>query len=165
RSSGFLYSENISTPNKVRANSCMGGNRLSRLPRSDQGKGHTDMGRGAESDGGNGGISRRAFLGRAGAAGAVAMVPGAMLVPSARAAHELAQLRTFTAAQAATLEAVLERLIPTDATGPGAKEANVLRYVDWALAGELGAYKDAYLSGLAALDAYSQASQGAPFAN
>ena len=123
------------------------------------------MGRGAESDGGQGGLSRRAFLGRAGAAGAVAMVPGAMLAPSARAAHELAQLRTFTAAQAATLEAVLERLIPTDATGPGAKEANVLRYVDWALAGELGAYKDAYVAGLAALDAYSQASQGAPFAS
>ena len=38
---------------------------------------------------------------------------------------------------------MLERLLPTDATGPGAKEANVLRYIDWSLAGELAVFKGA----------------------
>jgi gluconate 2-dehydrogenase gamma chain len=58
---------------------------------------------------------------------------------------------------------VLERLIPTDATGPGAKEALVLRYIDRALAGQLAAFKDAYVAGLASLDAYSASTRGGPF--
>jgi gluconate 2-dehydrogenase gamma chain len=111
-------------------------------------------------------LSRAQLLKRAGVAGAAAAVPGAVLAPPAVAADShFAQLKALTAAEAATLEAVLERLIPTDATGPGAKEANVLRYIDWALAGELSLFRDPYSAGLAALDAYSVSTQGAPFAS
>src|SRR5690349_601212 len=112
-------------------------------------------------------LSRGLLIKRGGAMAVATAVGVPAALPAEVEAANLAadQLKALSAAEAATLEAVLERLIPSDATGPGAKEANVLRYIDWALAGELGAYKDAYLAGLAALDAYSQASQGAPFAN
>jgi gluconate 2-dehydrogenase gamma chain len=59
---------------------------------------------------------------------------------------------------------VLERLLPSDATGPGAKEANVLRYIDWSLAGELSVFRGPYASALAAIDAYATQSFGAAFA-
>ena len=122
------------------------------------------MGQRAEGDGEGPGLSRRTFLRRAGAAGAVAMVPAGVMAPVAAAAAT-DPLRTFTPEQATTLEAVLERLIPSDATGPGAKEAKVLRYVDWALAGQLGAFKDAYVAGLAGLDAYATRTRGGAFAS
>jgi gluconate 2-dehydrogenase gamma chain len=111
-------------------------------------------------------LSRAELLKRAGVVGVAAAVPvGAFSAAPAAAESQFAQLKALTAAEAATLEAVLERLIPTDATGPGAKEANVLRYIDWSLAGELSIFRDPYSAGLAALDAYSQSSQGAPFAS
>jgi gluconate 2-dehydrogenase gamma chain len=112
-------------------------------------------------------LSRGELLKRAGVAGAVAAVPAGAFAGGAAASAELefAQLKTLTPAEATTLEAVLERLIPTDASGPGAKEANVLRYVDWSLAGEISMFRDPYSAGLAALDAYSRSNQGAPFAS
>jgi gluconate 2-dehydrogenase gamma chain len=64
-----------------------------------------------------------------------------------------------------TLESVLARIIPSDEIGPGAPEAQVLRYVCRALdsdyAGEISAYRD----GIAALDACSQATHGTRFAS
>ena len=62
------------------------------------------------------------------------------------------------------LEAIVARLIPTDANGPGATEARAARYIDRALAGVLSSSRQAYTSGLAALDAYAQSSRGKPFA-
>ena len=123
------------------------------------------MGQRAEGGGEPPGLSRAAFLRRASAAGAVAMVPAGVLAPAVEAAAAPEPLQSLTTAQAATLEAVLERLIPSDANGPGAKEAMVLRYVDRALAGEQAAYKDAYVSGLAALDAYAGSTHGGAFAS
>jgi gluconate 2-dehydrogenase gamma chain len=112
-------------------------------------------------------LSRAQLLKRAGVVGAAAAVPAGVFGPAAAVAADshFAQLKALTAAEATTLEAVLERLIPTDATGPGAKEANVLRYVDWALAGELSLFRDPYSAALAALDAYSVSTQGAQFAS
>jgi gluconate 2-dehydrogenase gamma chain len=110
-------------------------------------------------------LSRAELLKRAGIVGAGAVAAGAFTAAPASAEPEFAQLKTLTPAEATTLEAALERLIPTDASGPGAKEANVLRYIDWALAGELSMFRDPYSAALAALDSYSQSSQGAPFAS
>ena len=72
-------------------------------------------------------------------------------------------LETLTAAEADILEAVVARLIPTDASGPGATEAKAAHYIDRALGGALASARDAYSGGLAALDAYARSSRGAPF--
>jgi gluconate 2-dehydrogenase gamma chain len=73
-------------------------------------------------------------------------------------------LKSLTAAEAATLDAVLQRLLPTDATGPGAKEANVIRYIDWSLAGDLAVFRGPYASAIASVDAYATQLFGQPFA-
>jgi len=120
-------------------------------------------------------FSRRQLLKRAGLVGAAAMAtPIGTLVPSPGAAQSTAQgqatigrgqpLETLTAAEAETLEAITARLIPSDANGPGAVEAQAARYIDRALGGALASSHDAYRSGLAALDGYARMSKGAPFA-
>jgi gluconate 2-dehydrogenase gamma chain len=109
-------------------------------------------------------LSRGELLKRAGVLSAAAAVPGGLVATSeAKAAEQLEPLKALTAAEAATLEAVLERLIPSDATGPGAKEANVLRYIDWALAGERSMFRDSYTTALSAIDAYAQSKWGGAF--
>jgi gluconate 2-dehydrogenase gamma chain len=109
-------------------------------------------------------FSRREWLRRAGFVGAAAtVVPIAFLrgqVPGGRREP----LATLSAAEGETLEAVVARLIPSDDTGPGATEARAAQYIDRALGGALSSSRDAYGSGLAALDAYAQATRRAPFA-
>jgi len=120
-------------------------------------------------------LSRRLLLKRAGLVGAAAMAtPIATLVPSPAVAQSAAQgqsaigrgrvLETLSAAEAETLEALTARLIPSDANGPGALEAQAARYIDRALGGALASSHDAYRSGLAAVDAYAQMSKGSLFA-
>jgi gluconate 2-dehydrogenase gamma chain len=72
-------------------------------------------------------------------------------------------LENLTATQADLLEAIVARLIPTDANGPGATEARAAHYIDRALGGALASSHQTYTSGLAALDAYSRSSRGKPF--
>jgi gluconate 2-dehydrogenase gamma chain len=108
----------------------------------------------------------RGLLIKRGGARAVATavgVPAVLPAESEAASAAADQLKALSAAEAATLEAVLERLIPSDATGPGAKEANVLRYIDWSLAGDLSVFRAPYTAGLASIDAYSTAKFGAAF--
>jgi len=120
-------------------------------------------------------LSRRQLLKRAGLVGAAAMAtPIATLVPSPAVAQSAAQgqsaigrgrvLETLSAAEAETLEALTARLIPSDANGPGALEAQAARYIDRALGGALASSHDAYRSGLAAVDAYARMSKGSLFA-
>ena len=71
---------------------------------------------------------------------------------------------SLTEAEAQALAAVHARLIPSDDTGPGAVEANVLRFVDWALDGALAVHQEQYTRGLAALDAWATSRRGAVFA-
>ena len=73
-------------------------------------------------------------------------------------------LENLTAADADILDAVVARLIPTDANGPGATEARAAHYIDRALGGALAASRPAYTTGLAALDTYARTSRGKPFA-
>src|SRR4029077_13661578 len=79
-------------------------------------------------------------------------------------ATRLEALETLTAVEADTLEAIVARLIPTDANGPGATEARAAHYIDRALTGPLGGSRGAYAAGLAAIDAYAESTKGAAFA-
>jgi gluconate 2-dehydrogenase gamma chain len=69
----------------------------------------------------------------------------------------------FTTTQGRTVDAVAERFIPADALGPGAREAGVVFYIDRALAGPYVEQREVYRAGLAALDAYCQATHGGAF--
>jgi len=122
------------------------------------------------------GLSRRELLKRAGLTGAAAMLPSALSPPAhaaptlsaaaqapAAAAIPREPLEALTAAEADILEAVCARLIPTDEHGPGAKEARAAHYIDRALAGFLAPSRQAYATGLAAIDRAAMASHGAAF--
>ncbi len=103
-------------------------------------------------------ISRRDALKRVGIASAAAAVPIDAIAQATRAPFE-----TLTAAEGATLEAIVARLIPTDANGPGATEARAARYIDRALGGFLASSRDIYRVGLAAIEGYASTFKGAPF--
>lgn len=124
-------------------------------------------------------MSRRELLKRVGLVGAAASVPAKMLAPVAAAPVAVALetlapqaatstpapegLETLTAAESSTLEAIVARLIPTDADGLGAAEAHAGHYIDRALGGALASSRELYRAGLAALDRYARTSKGAPF--
>ena len=73
-------------------------------------------------------------------------------------------LETLSATEADILEAVCARLIPSDETGPGAREARAAHYIDRSLAGALSASREAYRTGLTGLDARAQRLKGQAFA-
>jgi gluconate 2-dehydrogenase gamma chain len=130
--------------------------------------------------------ARRAFLKGAAAAGAIA---GAAVVPQAipeamaeshekrerhkTAAADVAENPThmhaghgafFNDEDALTVAAFAERLMPGAPGMPGARDADVLNYIDLALAGAYADLQDFYRRGLAQLDAYCHETQQAPFA-
>ena len=121
--------------------------------------------------------ARRAFLlGAAVGAGAVA---GATLVPDALAqTHDASTTGTgpahshaggpglgafFNSEDAATVTAFTERLVPGAAGKPGARDADVLNYIDLALAGAYADLQYFYRRGLASLDAYCHKAYKEPF--
>jgi len=122
-------------------------------------------------------FSRRDLLKGAGVVGAAAVAsPIDLFTPAdavagaeptaaqaATAARAREAFETLTASEADILEAIVARLIPTDALGPGAKEARAAHYIDRALGGSLSASRQAYASGLAALDNYARSSKGKAF--
>jgi hypothetical protein len=103
-------------------------------------------------------VSRRDVLKRVGIAGAATAVPLDALAQAAREPFE-----TLTAAEGATLDAIVARLIPTDANGPGAAEARAARYIDRALGGFLAPFLVAYRGGLSEIESYARTVKGAPF--
>jgi gluconate 2-dehydrogenase gamma chain len=112
-----------------------------------------------------GDLTRRELLKRAGlvvgAAVVVPVVPAAAAQPQASAPQET--LKTLTRLEYDTLDAICSRIIPTDATGSGAREARAARFVDWGLAGALANTRGLYAAGLAAVEAHAIASKGAAF--
>ena len=122
------------------------------------------------------GFSRRDLLRVGLASAAVAAAPSNVLVSSegippalqnSASNATLAAQQPFdplSAAEAETLEAIVARLIPTDANGPGAAEARAARYIDRALGAALASFRQAYAAGLSAVDQYARMSKGAPFA-
>ena len=101
-------------------------------------------------------ITRRDILRGAGIVGATAVAAPASLLSTpvtadpAQATPAPAQPRAreafenLTATEADLLEAVVDRLVPSDAIGPGAKEARAAHYIDRALGGALAASRQSY---------------------
>jgi len=118
--------------------------------------------------------SRREFLVRAavGAGAAAAAGAGAGLVPGASGQEQMGQMAAgasapgqqhpsgsehgafFNHAEAATIAAITERIMPSAPDKPGARDADVLNYIDLALAGAYAELQDFYRRGLASLDAH-----------
>jgi gluconate 2-dehydrogenase gamma chain len=71
----------------------------------------------------------------------------------------------FTAAERQSLEAMVSRIIPADANGPGALEAGCARYIESALGDAYQSQKSAYSKGLAVLDSYAKSKTGKAFAS
>jgi gluconate 2-dehydrogenase gamma chain len=69
----------------------------------------------------------------------------------------------FNDEHAATVEAFAERLMPGAPGKPGARDANVINYIDLALAGPYADQQDFYRRGLAQLDAYCRKTYSQPF--
>jgi gluconate 2-dehydrogenase gamma chain len=125
-------------------------------------------------------VARREFL--AGAALGAGVVASAGLLPEASAQTHAppAAARTpapahvhsngdghgafFNDADAETVVAFTERLMPGAPGKPGAGDAGVLNYIDLALAGAYADLQDFYRRGLAQLDAYCRKTCGGPFA-
>ena len=119
----------------------------------------------------DGWISRRDLLKQATATGALAAVslplqgqgsPGAAGPSAAAPARE--PLENLTPAESDVLEALVARLVPSDATSPGAAEARAAHYIDRALGGALAPSRETYRQGLAAIDALALSSHGDRFA-
>ncbi len=93
--------------------------------------------------------------------------PGAQVRQAATLAAQRddAQFAFFNGDQARTVAAFAERLWPGEPGKPGATDADVLNYIDLALAGPYTDQRDLYRRGLAALDAYTQATYGQAFAD
>ena len=122
-------------------------------------------------------ISRRDLLKRAAAVGASPLATKSYLGPAFQGGHDVRPeradlhdgmggrepLENLTASEADLLDAVVARLIPTDAAGPGATEARAVRYIDRALGGPLASSRPAYTSGLAALDRFARSLHGKSF--
>lgn len=72
--------------------------------------------------------------------------------------------RFFTSAEARTVEAMCDQIIPAD-QDPGAKWAGVVRYIDRQLAGFFRAHQKTYRLGIAAVDRTSLALHAAAFAD
>ena len=117
-------------------------------------------------------ISRRELLKAAGAAAAGAAAPARASAEKPAIVERLdggqqaaapAPLESLTADEAELLTAIVARLIPSDANGPGAVEAGAVTYIYRALAGPLAASREAYRRGLVALERYARRSRGGPF--
>jgi gluconate 2-dehydrogenase gamma chain len=83
--------------------------------------------------------------------------------PSLAEQRDDAQYAFFNVEQADTVAAIAERFWPGAPGKPGAGDADVLNYIDLALAGAYMDQQDFYRRGLQALDAYTQDEYGQPF--
>ena len=70
----------------------------------------------------------------------------------------------LSSTERATLEAIAERLIPTDELGPGAVDAGAVVYIERALDGPHAKHADAYAAGIAAVDGAAATRHGSAFA-
>src|ERR1700674_2317930 len=113
--------------------------------------------------------SRREFLvrgaGGAGAAAGAGLVPdaiaqnheqmeGGAATPGAQHPSGSEHGAFFNHADAATIAAFTERIMPSAPGKPGARDADVLNYIDLALSGAYAEMQDFYRRGIASLDAH-----------
>lgn len=104
-------------------------------------------------------VSRRDLLEGSAAAIVCAFVPA-----SAVRLAEAATPEVFTPEERRCLQAMVSRIIPTDANGPGALESGCAVYIESALRDAYRSQTPAYNAGLAALDSYAVARRGKSFA-
>jgi hypothetical protein len=102
------------------------------------------------------------------ALGATALLPwlseeGLAEYAAIQAKKAAPRLRVLTAAQYATVEALVEAIIPTDERSPGARDARVADYIDLLLGEADAPLRQQWLAGLAALDAEAGKRFAAPF--
>jgi gluconate 2-dehydrogenase gamma chain len=116
------------------------------------------------------GVSRRDLFKRAGLAGAALTIPVTPALPEqakpaapAAAAPKREPVENLTAAEADMLEAICARIIPSDANGPGAREARAAHFIDRGLGGALKESREAYRAGFVSFDRYCRSSRGAAF--
>jgi gluconate 2-dehydrogenase gamma chain len=102
-------------------------------------------------------LGRRSFL-AAGISGAVTGV-----IAGFRRSERKGAWRFFTAAEAETVEAIAEQIIPADRDA-GARQARVVDYIDIQLTRHFKRYQKAYRQGLAGVDRASRAKFGKRFA-
>ena len=98
------------------------------------------------------GISRRSVL---------ASVPLVQISPLAATAASITP--AFSADQMKLIEAVIDRLIPSDELGPGAREAGVPSYLERSFAGYLSREKVAFCEGLDAMETAARARYNSSF--
>jgi hypothetical protein len=116
-----------------------------------------------------GGVSRRAALRTFGATVGLSAAWPYLSEPAAEAfaliqkRQPAPKLAFLTPLQYATVDAVTETIIPADDHSPGAKAARVADYIDLLLSESDAATKDAWTTGLVALDQASTARFKAPF--
>lgn len=116
------------------------------------------------------GISRRTALRTLGAgAGAAALLPwlsdeGLLAFVEVQRRVGPPAPKVVPAPSFATLQALVEAIIPTDDRSPGAREARVADYIDLLLSESDDAVKAQWLGGLEAIDAEATARFGSPLA-
>jgi hypothetical protein len=115
------------------------------------------------------GVSRRAAIKALGAgAGTVALLPwlsddGLLAFGRIQDAQIAPAPKVLSPSQFATLEALVEAIIPADDRSPGAKEARVADYIDLLLSESDDELTLQWIGGLAALDDHAVTRFGAPF--
>jgi hypothetical protein len=125
------------------------------------------MRRAAESAAGK--LSRRAALRALGTGiGTVAALPwlsdeGLLAFARIQETNAAPQLKVLSASQFATLEVLVDAIIPTDDRSPGAKQARVADYVDLLLSEVDRELTLEWIGGLAALDAEATSRFRVPF--
>jgi gluconate 2-dehydrogenase gamma chain len=122
--------------------------------------------------------SRREFLVRAavgaGAAAGAGLVPdaisqnheqmeGGAATPGAQHPSGSEHGAFFNHADAATIAAFTERIMPSAPGKPGARDTDVLNYIDLALSGAYAELQDFYRRGLAQLESFCRATYKEPF--
>jgi hypothetical protein len=116
-------------------------------------------------------VSRRTALQRIGVGtGAIALLPwlseeGLAAFAEIQKTAAPPSLKALSAAQYATLERLVEAIIPADERSPGAKEARVADYIDLLLSEADEEHRAQWLDGLRALDVEAAARYAAPFVN
>lgn len=105
-------------------------------------------------------VSRRDLLVGLAATFASAIVPTSSLASTQKSTFP----EVLTNTERETLEAIVSRIIPADANGPGALQSGCARYIESSLAGAYRSMKDPYISGLAALHSSAKSSGVESFA-